>query len=107
MFVKELSVNIDYMKQWLAPALDTGDQNGRKYFREFAQTILAGIKYYGERIVEFAPRNPKRFLEAIKSLELEVHRILSQAIQHDTASNELSSNSSTRRLPGLSVGEPA
>ena len=107
MFVKELSINIDYLKQWLAPALDTGDQNGRKYFREFAQTILAGIQYYSGRIVEFAPRSPERFLEAIKSLELEVQRVLSQAIQHDTASNELSSKSSTRRLPGFSVGEPA
>ncbi|HXK27571.1 MAG TPA: hypothetical protein VJ646_04875 [Candidatus Binatia bacterium] len=107
MFVKELSVNIDYLKQWLAPALNSGDQNGRKNVREFAQTVLAGIQYYGERIVEFAPRNPERFLEAIKSLEIEVHRVLSQAVPHDTASNELSSKSSTRRLPGFSIGEPA
>jgi hypothetical protein len=90
MFVQELSINIDYLKQWLAPALNTGDQNGRKNFREFAQTILAGIQYYRERIAEFAPRNPERFLEAIKSLELEVHRVLSQAVPHDTASMELS-----------------
>jgi hypothetical protein len=90
MFVQELSINIDYLKQWLAPALNTGDQNGRKNFREFAQTILAGIQYYRERIAEFAPRNPERFLEAIKSLDLEVHRVLSQAVPHDTASMELS-----------------
>ncbi|MDP2602039.1 MAG: hypothetical protein Q8S00_05540 [Deltaproteobacteria bacterium] len=90
MFVQELSVNIDYMRQWIAPTLNNGDQNARKNFREFAQTILAGIQYYGERIVDFAPRNPERFLEAIKSLEIEVHRVLAQAVPHDTASMELS-----------------
>jgi len=90
MFVKELSVNIDYLKRWLAPALNSGDQNGKKNLREFAQTILAGIQYYRERIVEFAPRNPEQFLEAIKSLELDVHCVLSQAVPHDTASIELS-----------------
>jgi hypothetical protein len=107
MFLQELSINIDYLKQWIVPALNTGDQNGRKNFSEFAQTILAGIQYYGERIVEFAPRNPERFFETIKSLELEVRRLLSQVLPHDTSSMELSLKSSTRPLPGLSVGEPA
>ena len=90
MFVQELSLNIDYLKEWLAPVLSNGDQNGRKNFREFAQTMLAGIQYYRERIVEFTPRCPERFIEAIKSLELDVHYVLSQTIQLDTAAVALS-----------------
>jgi hypothetical protein len=70
MFIQELGVNIDYLKHWLAPVANNGDQGARKAFDEFAQTLLAGIQYYRERVGELADRNPRQFDQQLESLEL-------------------------------------
>ena len=70
MFIQELGVNINYLQHWLAPAANNGDQNAKKSFREFAQTLLGGIQYYRERVTQLSLRNPERFLEHLQSLEV-------------------------------------
>jgi hypothetical protein len=82
MFVNELEVNIDYLKRWIVPAANKGGPPAQKNFREFGQNLHAGIEYYQEKIAQFAPRHPDRFLEQLKSLEAELHHVMVQEKFH-------------------------
>jgi hypothetical protein len=82
MFINELAVNIDYLKRWIVPAANKGGPPAQKSFREFAQNLLAGIQYYQEKITQFAPRHPDRFLEQLKTLEGELHHVMVQEKFH-------------------------
>lgn len=79
MFIQELEINIDYLRDWLAPAAENGDQKAKKHFHEFAQTLLVGIQYYRERLPEVSPLNTRRFLEQITALELALRHVVNRA----------------------------
>ena len=79
MFIRELAINIDYLRDWLTPAAKNGDQKAKKSFNEFAQTLLAGIQYYRERLAEVSPLNTRRFQEQTTALELELRHAVNRA----------------------------
>ena len=80
MFIQELRVNIDYLQHWLAPVANNGDANATKNACEFAQTLLAGIQYYRERVAEIAPPNPEQFLEQMESSERDLLHLMNETL---------------------------
>ncbi|TNF45549.1 hypothetical protein EP232_05710 [bacterium] len=66
MFIKELSINLEYLKgEFEKFSLDLMN-NGPKYFREFKDNLSSGIEYYRKLAEQFVEEKRERFLDDLK-----------------------------------------
>ncbi len=66
MFIRELSINLDYLKGE-AEKLSLGlMSNAPKYFKEFKENLSSGIEYYRKLAEHFVEGKKERFLDDLK-----------------------------------------
>lgn len=67
MFIKELSINLEYLKaEFEKFSLDLMS-TGPKYFKEFRDNLSNGIEYYRKLAEQFVEEKRERFLEDLKN----------------------------------------
>ncbi len=75
MFIKELSLNIAYLKEQLQE-LTSANEKAIRELRTFGDNLLAGIAYYRKRTSEFIKQRSDIFTEALNHYEEEVQSLL-------------------------------
>lgn len=76
MFIQELQIYIDHLRkeiEKLSPGLTIRTE---KYFKEFKENLLAGIKYYRTLAKQFAGDQQERFVSDLEELYNELKSIL-------------------------------
>jgi hypothetical protein len=66
MFIKELSITLDYLKTEFEKFSMDLMNNGPKYFREFKDNLSSGIEYYRKLAEQFVEEKRESFLEDLK-----------------------------------------
>ncbi len=66
MFIKEMSLNIEFLKKELEKFKLELTTNAPKYFQEFKENLLSGIDYYRKMAEEFVETKRARFLEDLR-----------------------------------------
>jgi hypothetical protein len=66
MFIKEMSLNIEFLKDEIEKFKLELTSNGAKYFQEFKENLLKGIDYYRKTAEKFVETKRTRFLEDLK-----------------------------------------
>jgi len=66
MFIKELSINLEYLKSEFEKFSMDLMNNGPKYFREFKDNLSSGIEYYRKLAEQFVEEKRESFLEDLK-----------------------------------------
>ena len=75
MFIRELSLYLDYLGKELEKySLDLSSR-APKYFREFKENLLSGIDYYRSRAEHFIDEKRSRFLDDLRSLGEALERL--------------------------------
>ncbi|MGD8353214.1 MAG: hypothetical protein PVJ01_03535 [Pseudomonadota bacterium] len=67
MFIKEMSLNIEFLRNEIEKFKLELTSNGAKYFQEFKENLLKGIDYYRKTAEEFVETKRSRFLEDLKT----------------------------------------
>ena len=67
MFIKEMSLNIEFLKNEIEKFKLELTSNGAKYFQEFKENLLKGIDYYRKTAEKFVETKRTRFLEDLKA----------------------------------------
>jgi len=67
MFIKEMSLNIEFLKDEIEKFKLELTTNGAKYFQEFKENLLKGIDYYRKTAEKFVETKRTRFLEDLKA----------------------------------------
>ena len=67
MFIKEMSLNIEFLRVEIEKFKLELTTNGAKYFQEFKENLLSGIDYYRKTAEEFVETKRTRFLEDLKA----------------------------------------
>jgi len=75
MFIKELSLNIAYLKEQLQE-LTSANEKAIRELRTFGDNLLAGIAYYRKRASDFIKQRSDIFTEALNQCEEEVQSLL-------------------------------
>ena len=75
MFIKELSLNIAYLKEQLEE-LATANEKTIRELRTFGDNLLAGIIYYRKRASDFIKESSDTFLEALNRYETELQTLV-------------------------------
>lgn len=90
MFIAELGLYMNYLKEQLAA--DAGkelDNKRKKYYQEYLNNLLSGIKYY-QQLNGVAITNHQEFLEALEITENELNEISFQLLNKELANQSLS-----------------
>jgi hypothetical protein len=66
MFIKEMSLNIEYLRNEIEKFKLELTTNGASYFQEFKENLLKGIDYYRRTAEEFMESRRAKFLEDLK-----------------------------------------
>jgi hypothetical protein len=75
MFIKELSLNIAYLKEQLQELAVTNEKAIRE-LRTFGDNLLAGIAYYKKRATDFVKQRTDTFVDTLSQYEAEVLSLL-------------------------------
>ena len=67
MFIKEMSLNIEFLREEIEKFKLELTSNGAKYFQEFKENLLSGIDYYRKTAEEFVETKRTRFLDDLKT----------------------------------------
>jgi hypothetical protein len=67
MFIKEMSLNIEFLRSEIEKFKLDLTNNGAKYFQEFKENLISGIDYYRKMAEEFVETKRTRFLEDLKA----------------------------------------
>ncbi len=67
MFIKEMSLNIEFLRKEIEKFKLELTTNGSKYFQEFRQNLLNGIEYYRKTAEKFVETKRTKFLEDLKT----------------------------------------
>jgi len=78
MFIQELRINIEYLKNWLSPDASNGIQSAIKTFREFADTLFEGIRYYREKMDDILPLGSGTFQDWLNSMEVDLTNLFNE-----------------------------
>ncbi len=81
MFIKELSLNIDHLREEIEKFKLNLTNNPPKYFREFKENLIEGIEYYRDLAKQFVEDKQKRFLEDLGTQREAIERIFSALTQ--------------------------
>jgi hypothetical protein len=76
MFLRELALYVDYLRNELAKQKIGITSNPPGYFREFVENLLSGVDYYRRLANRLAGANPTRFLAQLEALQREVQSLL-------------------------------
>ena len=66
MFIKEMSLNIEFLRNEIEKFKLEVTTNGTKYFQEFKENLLKGVDYYRKVAEEFVDTKRTKFLEDLK-----------------------------------------
>ena len=89
MFIAELSLYINYLKEKLAAdAGEEPDKKKNKYYQEYLNNLLSGIKYY-QQLQGVALTNHNDFSAALELAENELNEISFQFMNKDLANQSL------------------
>jgi hypothetical protein len=72
MFIRELAIYVDYLRDELAKQKVGIVSNSPSYFREFAENLLSGVDYYRRVAARLAGAGRDRFLDQLDALQREV-----------------------------------
>lgn len=75
MFIKELSLNIAYLKEQLQELAAANEKTIRE-LRTFGDNLLLGIGYYKKRASDFIKQSSDAFVETLNQYEVEVQSLL-------------------------------
>jgi hypothetical protein len=78
MFVKELAIYIDYLKQKIEELQDISDERNRRYLIEFVNNLLAGSNYYlelFERLDDVFLRNKRGIKSSLQAYKKNLEKI--------------------------------
>ena len=67
MFIKEMSLNIEFLRNEIEKFKLELTTNGAKYFQEFKENLISGIEYYRKTAEEFVETKRTKFLEDLKT----------------------------------------
>ncbi|MBN1683823.1 MAG: hypothetical protein JW855_00040 [Gammaproteobacteria bacterium] len=79
MFIKELMLNIDYLKKEIKKSSVSLSDHVSQKFDEIKENLLKGIEYYRELAKEFIADQQQKFLESLERLQLELEGIPSSS----------------------------
>jgi hypothetical protein len=79
MFLRELALNIDYLRSELAKEEIGISSNPPSFFREFVDNLLEGVEYYRRHAGHLAGASPDRFLAELEALQRETEDLLAPA----------------------------
>ncbi len=68
LFIKELSLYVDYFAEELRKVKHNLGQQSPKYFTEFKESLLRGVAYYRDRAKDLAAGQHERFQRDLKAL---------------------------------------
>ena len=96
MFIKEIKLNIDYLRMEIEKAIPEPTAKQVEYFIEFKTNLLSGIEYYRNLFLKMAEETEefrKRMLSDLISLKKELELLVNSipgAFQHCTVSSPVS-----------------
>ena len=67
MFIKEMSLNIEFLRNEIEKYKLELTTNGVKYFQEFKENLLSSIDYYRKTAEEFVDTKRTKFLDDLKT----------------------------------------
>jgi hypothetical protein len=76
MFIKELSIYLDYMREELDRYALKLSERTPKYFEEFHENLLSGIENYHKLASEYLEDRKEKFLSDLETLKAEVEKLL-------------------------------
>ena len=79
MFIRELSLYVDYFGQELQKASEDLLDKTTKRFLEFKSNLVDGIEYYRGLAEEFSSEQRERFLQELDALFEEIEKILPES----------------------------
>lgn len=82
MFIKEISLYIDFIRKEIEKFSLGILNNAPKYFEELKENLSSGIDYYLDLAEQFVETKKKRFLEDLKSQKEAVERIFASIPTH-------------------------
>jgi len=75
MFLRELSMYIDFMQREMQEVADHVANHTPKYFEEFKENMLEGIAYYVDISIQFAEDKQQKFLNDLAALREQIEAI--------------------------------
>ncbi len=75
MFIKELSLYVDYFREEFQRSTDEFTDRTAKRFLEFKRNMITGIEHYRELAERFNQEQKARFQQSLDSLLLEIDNI--------------------------------
>ncbi len=75
MFLRELSLYVDYLKKEIDKHSLGLSQRTPKYFREFRENLLHGVEYYSRLAEEFIEDQRARFEDELARLQAEIEQL--------------------------------
>jgi hypothetical protein len=79
MFIKELKINIDFLKSEIEKALSKPTEKDVNYFCEFKMNLFKGIEYYREilpKMIEETAQARRRILKELYGLKAELEHLM-------------------------------
>lgn len=76
MFIKELAIYVDYLKEELDRYALKLSERTPKYFEEFHENLLSGIEHYHKLASEYLEDRKEKFLKDLESLKAEVEKLI-------------------------------
>ena len=84
MFVKELGIYVDYLKNEIEDSVETINERKLKYFEEFKNNLLSGIEYYDTLVKEMKEESESyknKMLKELKKSVFNIHSISLPVLQ--------------------------
>jgi hypothetical protein len=84
MFVKELGIYVDYLKNEIEDSVETINERKLKYFEEFKGNLLSGIEYYDTLVKEMKEESEtykKKMKEELEKSVFHIHSISLPVLQ--------------------------
>ncbi len=75
LFVKELSMYVDYLKREINESIDAINEKKQKYFEEFKDNLISGIEYYKEIIDDMKEESDIYKAKMVEELEKYYYKI--------------------------------
>ncbi|MCW8898063.1 MAG: hypothetical protein OQJ96_06880 [Flavobacteriales bacterium] len=75
LFVKELSMYVDYLKREINESIDAVNEKKQKYFEEFKDNLISGIEYYKEIIDDMKEESDIYKAKMVEELEKYYYKI--------------------------------
>lgn len=75
LFVKELSMYVDYLKREINESIDAINEKKQKYFEEFKDNLISGIEYYKEIVDDMKEESDIYKAKMVEELEKYYYKI--------------------------------